>query len=410
MHKREAIGEAAGGGLGRRLSALVQSGEKWVDRLGVSIKEAGRSVLVKQAVDARERGNIAASFWLLKEEYEARPESPEVALLFWDVAVSYERPVDAVAAVAELIRRHAGSNDGALAAQYWSELVGLVPDALVDPGALVRIVPTLRDAMKAEEDDEVRELRRYLLVKAMRTAVDEANTGLGPGLAFRLSELAREIDPPAAVAAARVALASQELHAAKRERLVELVTTLGAEVPRSVSAVEEEPEEEPTGDPAKKHPLRTESPTEPALSETEIVSLRARLPRASDGPRRRGCEVSVAPGAPALEIDPDDDGTQPDLEIDALECDAEEEEVARAPDVDGPGPTAVEELAPLEPDGAPSSGTPRYPEQGAWEGSPGQVVAPLQIVAASTEMALATLDGLTTGVLPAPGSDESATA
>jgi len=215
---------------GSRWSSLVARGGGLVDRLTGSVvagvKEVARSPLLKQALDARERGNRAAAFHLLVEEFGQHPEEEDVASAFWDVALAYGRPAEAARAVASLICRHAPMGSGELAIQYWVEFCGAVPDALVEPSALARIAPQLIESWQAEEDETLREERQGVMLCALRAIVHPDNEDLATGVAMRTAELAREIDPETALSAARSALQCDDLHEAKRQRLSALVAEL----------------------------------------------------------------------------------------------------------------------------------------------------------------------------------------
>jgi hypothetical protein len=93
-------------------------------------------------------------------------------------------------------------------------------------------------ALEAEDrSDEV--------VTALRDAVDANNSGLSPGLALRVAELAHDLDPATAVCAARHALASSDLDGAKRARMEALVAELAkAEAAEPSVAPKEFPSDE----------------------------------------------------------------------------------------------------------------------------------------------------------------------
>ncbi|MGH0034088.1 MAG: hypothetical protein ACQGVK_03585 [Myxococcota bacterium] len=304
-------GADAGGG---RLGSIFQRGGKLVAGFTDTVKEATRTGLLKQALDARDRGNLAAAFHLLEEEYGERGDEVDVAVAFWDVASEYDRAPSAAPAVAGLIRRYAQAGQVDLATQYWVELTTRVEGALAEPAALVRIVPALqeqveaaqREAAGAEEEDAeaavAKDERAAALVQALRAAVHPDNSGLTPGIAIHVAEQARELDPDSALTAARSALENFELHEAKRRRMLELIAELDPEaeppppleeleeppppVPEPVDA-EEAPPETPTPSGsetaprrpgASQHPLYTESPPRPELSDDELEALRRRLP------------------------------------------------------------------------------------------------------------------------------------
>jgi hypothetical protein len=114
-----------------------------------------------------------------------------------------------------IIRRLASAGNADRAAELWMELREAAPSALVDPNSLVRMLPVLQADGRPDQ-----------VVEALREAVDPRNSDLSPGLAVRIAETARELDPPTALKAARVALATPDLHEARRERLESLIAEL----------------------------------------------------------------------------------------------------------------------------------------------------------------------------------------
>lgn len=325
-----------------RFGSLVQRSGDLVAGVAGTVKDVARSPILKQALDARARGNLAAAFHLAREEHALHPDDEDGAAAFWDIAVAYERPGAAVDAATGLIRRHATEGALELAAQYWVELHGCLADALLEPATFARLIPQLSaqveadraaaqkpgrggsavvngptgdSAEDAESTEALHRARADALLAALRGVVDERNVGLTAGLAFRVAELARALDPPTALRAARFAVDIEELHEAKRERLRALIAELApgtepapieapAEAlaspapPRSAAAPVDpdagafpEPQlvDEPTpdeietagiaeDDPARNHPARAVSPPPMPLSEDELASLQARLP------------------------------------------------------------------------------------------------------------------------------------
>jgi hypothetical protein len=374
---------AASGGL---LGSLKKRSGGLMDRVAGSVKDAARSSLLKQAIEARERGNLAAAFHLAKEEYGNHPDEPHVAGLYWDVAVAYERPAEAIAAVAGLIRKNALAAHE-LAMQYWVELDSLVPGTVIDPSTLARLVPHL--AKQVEEDKSVelpepvegkpedpdaamaraaRAARESALRSAIRGIVDERNCdALTAGLAMHVAELARELDPPSALAAARHALGCEEVHQTKRERLQALISELDPSAPAPPSPAQEtgspvasssaepqaapapavgvEPADAPDASaveehPARNHPLREHAPRRTALSDAEVAALQRRLPpsRSAAQTAEQGGDTQTEAADPGLEMDdqavpepapepespadPDPDilsESSPELEVDPLE-------------------------------------------------------------------------------------------
>ena len=211
-------GEALAERMTRGWGALVTGADKGASRLRDSARELRRSPAFQHALAARERGNLEAAFWLLAEEYDARPDDPEVSFHYWHVALDLQRIDLAAPAGVRLVQRHAAAGEIDLAAQYWMELASAAPDSLVTPTAIASILPALRRHLAEVEEDERGEVLA-LVRRAVRDAVDPRNEDLAPGVALRLFEEGRDVNPQSARRAAEVALASPHLHETKRVRL-----------------------------------------------------------------------------------------------------------------------------------------------------------------------------------------------
>jgi len=187
--------------------------------------------LLAQAVAARDRGNLEAAFWLLDEEVREHPTGVEAAIAFWDVAVSLDRCLAAASAAVTLIEHHAAAESVDLAAQYFAELSTAVPDALVSPTAVARMLPALRERLSKAEAEDEQEAARGVFRHALQQALDPQNEGLTPGLALHLFRESRDVEPDGAGRAAEVALASPDLHEAKRGQLREWLEANGNGLP-----------------------------------------------------------------------------------------------------------------------------------------------------------------------------------
>jgi membrane associated rhomboid family serine protease len=211
--------------------ALARSGieARWIEpRLEAKTTLARGNPVVQQALEARERGELEASWALLEAEVRRAPRDPDVQLAFWDAAAACGRAVEAAPGFARFVRGLAAGGELAQAARAWIEMTSVVPDALADPVTLVKIFPALRDG------DDPEAARR-----ALRHAVDPRVADVSAGTALRVVELARSFDPPAALRAARRALRFTDLDAAKRARLEGLVAELEAQGVTEPSAAEE---------------------------------------------------------------------------------------------------------------------------------------------------------------------------
>jgi len=188
------------------------------ERFATVARRAGGSSLLRQGLAAVERGNLEAGFWLLREDVARRPDDALSAWAFWDAAVACGRAESAAATLARLVRRQAGAGQPELAAASWVALEEASPDAPVEAQTLVRMLPALKARVEQARDGQARAAAHGWLVRALRRSV-EAGSGLSPGLALRVFEEARRIDADTARRAAEVALASPDLHEAKRARL-----------------------------------------------------------------------------------------------------------------------------------------------------------------------------------------------
>jgi hypothetical protein len=124
-----------------------------------------------------------------------------------------------------LVKQSLARGEGDLAVAHWEEIAGRAPAEQADRQLLVRLVPVLLEKEK-----------RKRAVQALRRVVDPRLGELSSGMAFRVLELAKDVDPPTALVAARRALEAESLHEAKRERIEALVAELGkhcAELPES---------------------------------------------------------------------------------------------------------------------------------------------------------------------------------
>ena len=281
------ITESAADLLGRaeKLTSLLVAGMSRLaghaNRSAQRVKDAAQdlrmSAVVQHAVAARERGNLEAAFWLFNEEFSRHPDDASVTLPYWNLALSLGRVEIASPAGVKLIETRVASGEPELAAQYWLELIKEAPGVLVSPVAIATILPALR-ARLAEADDDGPDDRHRLagyLRRAVQHAVDPRNTGLHPGVALRIFEEGREINPEASRHAAQAALESPHLHEAKRERLSAWLKGKHGEAPSPESDASPGPAE-PASDAAEAGVHR--------LSEEEIAVAAARLRQSKPAP------------------------------------------------------------------------------------------------------------------------------
>jgi hypothetical protein len=305
-----------------RLRARAGRGAKHVKDAAHDLRQ---SPVLQHALAARERGNLEAAFWLLNEEFTERPDSPDVAVHYWDVALSLGRVDIASAAGVKLIESRAAEGEPELAAQHWIELIKEAPDVFVSPAAIATILPALKTRLAQAQDggpDDRLTLGGYLR-RAVRHAVDPRNSELHPGVALRIFEEGRDINPEAARRAAEAVLESPHLHEAKRERLTAWLAgeSIDSSKPKAESAPE--PESPVRSRPKPEPKPRLDAEPEPAgdtigesLSADEIQAAASRLPRSKPA---KNTPPSIEPELveqPMLEVDPEL-LEQPILEVDA---------------------------------------------------------------------------------------------
>ncbi len=214
-------GERVSGGLDSAADRLkhTETGE----RLN-AVLETRRTI--KRAEAARARGNAPMAFRLLDEALRAEPDNEKLTVAFWRTCVVLGRGAEAADGVLHVIRRKTAEGEIEEAANLWSELVAVVPEARADAGSLVRIALLLQEA------------NREQAVKALRAALDPQTPGLTAGLATRVVDIARVLDPPSALRAAQLVLESPDLAENKRANLEALIAELAsAEPERAAPAI-----------------------------------------------------------------------------------------------------------------------------------------------------------------------------
>jgi hypothetical protein len=272
-------------------------------RVKHAAQELRTSPVLLHALAARERGNLEAAFWLLNEEFTRHPDEAGVALHYWDIALSLGRVDIASSAGVKLIESKAAAGEPELAAQHWLELIKEAPTVLVSPAAIATLLPALKarhadaaDASHKSPDDRLT-LGGYLR-RAVRHAVDPRNSSLHPGVALRIFEEGREINPEAARRAAEAALESPNLHEAKRKRLGEWLAGKSDETPKDPAAQPPVPNSEPS---MRESRGDEESAGDGGLSAEEIEAAAARLPRAKT--RHERPPLTATPAAVETSVD-----------------------------------------------------------------------------------------------------------
>jgi hypothetical protein len=210
--------------LGRNPALLRSSA--WLARVASSARMLARPRILRQGMAAAKRGNLEAAFALLREEVSERPDLPRSTLLFWELALACQRAPEAASPMARLVRIEAAAGNFEAAADHWTSLVSQVPDAVVEVAVLMRILPVLRRRLDAARGQEEQARARALLIDVLQRSIDPQSGSLTAAFALRLVEEARGFDMEVARRAAQAALASSNLHEAKRARLEDLLRAL----------------------------------------------------------------------------------------------------------------------------------------------------------------------------------------
>jgi membrane associated rhomboid family serine protease len=225
--------------------------------------------VIEEAMEARLAGDLAAAHAALEAALRGKPDDPDLALAFFDVARESGDTAAAERALTRVLRGLVGRGERELAVRYWVELSEL--GAPLEPALALRLVPWLLEAGQPA-----------VAASALRGAARAPS--LSPGQALRLVDLARDVDAGAALAAACKALEAPDLDETKREKLEALVAELeareseldgvGAEPEKAVRA---EPEEAVPAEPAAALGREVELEVDPEpvhFAEARTVALR----------------------------------------------------------------------------------------------------------------------------------------
>ena len=176
-----------------------------------------RNHAVEQALQAQTRGQAPRAFEILTRELRRSPSNRDAALAYWSLAIELQRERDAAPLLARAIWEALRSGEAEVALQHWWELCERVPHPDVEPSLLVRLAQALADQNR---QDEAR--------IAVRRAMLAAGSGPPTALAFKIAQVARELDP--AIARAALQLVSQRTDLDPHEK--RMVHKLSQEIER----------------------------------------------------------------------------------------------------------------------------------------------------------------------------------
>jgi membrane associated rhomboid family serine protease len=171
--------------------------------------------VIDEAMELRIQGEPQTAYRLLSEAAGERPDDPDVVNALFELAGELRRTDEAIPLMLGLVKQSLARGEGDLAVGHWEEIAVRAPAAKADRQLLVRLIPVLLEKEK-----------RQRAVQALRRVVDPRLGALSSGMAFRVLELAKDVDPPSALVAARRVLEAESLHEAKRERVEALASEL----------------------------------------------------------------------------------------------------------------------------------------------------------------------------------------
>ncbi|MBW2713449.1 MAG: rhomboid family intramembrane serine protease, partial [Deltaproteobacteria bacterium] len=171
--------------------------------------------VLEEAMGARSEGDLERAFGLLEAEVAKNPKDPDLALEFWITALSSQRAEEGLASMRTVIENSLREKDIDAAINYWREMNQVLPAGLIPAGTLMKMIPA-----------QLEHGRSDLSSVMLRHAVDPDNTGLTPGIAIRIVDAALEVEPPAALTAARQLLHAPDLHESKLAKYREIVNKL----------------------------------------------------------------------------------------------------------------------------------------------------------------------------------------
>jgi membrane associated rhomboid family serine protease len=189
--------------------------EKFLQGVLAARVRVSNEPVLDTAMELRMQGDAQGAYELLRDAADEHVDDPDIVSAYWELACELRRAEEAVPRMVAVIKRGFARGDLDLAVRCWADITDRAPVSQVDRQMLVRLVPLLVD-----RDEEQR------AVKTLREIVDPQRGPLSTGMAFRVLDMAKGLDPPTALVAARRALEAEDLADAKRERIQALANEL----------------------------------------------------------------------------------------------------------------------------------------------------------------------------------------
>jgi membrane associated rhomboid family serine protease len=205
---------AAGAGIAFGVSHTGLEGRLGT-RVAASARSLGGHFDIEKVKRARARGDLETAFQMLRAEARRSARNRDMVTLFWEIAVEHDQAEAAAPAMLQLIREELRRGAMETAVSQWRRLGERVPGALLEPAALLKLLPLIRSKLG---DDAA--------VLALHQAVDPANRGFTAEVGAEIARTAAEIEPEVACKAANRALKAQAIAPELVAELSALLTRL----------------------------------------------------------------------------------------------------------------------------------------------------------------------------------------
>jgi tetratricopeptide (TPR) repeat protein len=182
--------------------------------------------LLERAINARSAGRMNEAYGILAELLRQNPDDHEALLVMWDVALDYDRPSDAAAAMLRAIRDEVKRDDASSAVEHWLDLTNRGLNADAEPALLIRLALMLQQ-----------QGHTFAAITALQQALDTSEDANAAVIALRVARASRDLDADTARDAAWRALGSMDLDLEERQSLESLLTEIGSGIETAASEV-----------------------------------------------------------------------------------------------------------------------------------------------------------------------------
>jgi membrane associated rhomboid family serine protease len=110
-------------------------------------RTAGGHFDIEKVKRARARGDLETAFQMLRAETRRSARNRDVVLLFWEIAVEHDQAETAAPVMLQLIREELRRGAVDAAVSQWRRLGERVPNALLDPASLLKLLPLIKSKL-----------------------------------------------------------------------------------------------------------------------------------------------------------------------------------------------------------------------------------------------------------------------